>query len=272
MNDLNSAPGGGADDRTTPCSRTEPYGLDPDAGIPRPAGWQPNLGQAQARPRGYGRVTRWVAGLSIAAVLVAGGSVLGARLTSEGAAATSASTMLTSNSSAATADQAALSAVLGAPATAGSLSATALSGSPAGRSHLAHAIAALRRCFAAARRLRANGHRAAARARLHACLRGYRVLRLLVLGGIHGQVTFKTKQGVKTVAFERGVIQTDSGMSMVVKASDGTTWTWDLISKTVLVRARQRVQASALAVGERVFVVGPVVSGANDARLIVIHR
>jgi hypothetical protein len=124
-------------------------------------------------------------------------------------------------------------------------------------------------CRRAARVLYRSGHPLAARAALRACRR--RLLRRRILAGIHGQFTFETKTGPRTVAFERGVIQSVSSTAIVVRAVDGTTWTWDLVSNTVIRENHQQVSSSSLATGERVFAGGPLVSGAYDARLIVIR-
>ncbi len=95
--------------------------------------------------------------------------------------------------------------------------------------------------------------------------------RLMRLGGEHGQITFKTKKGTKTVAFMRGIIQRASSGSFAVKDADGSALTWNLVTKTVVIRARERVAAAVLATGQRVFVVGPVVGGTDEARLIIIR-
>jgi len=57
----------------------------------------------------------------------------------------------------------------------------------------------------------------------------------------------------------------------VVRAQDGTTWTWDLVSTTAVRQHARRVATSALSAGQHVFVGGPVTGHANDARLIVIR-
>jgi hypothetical protein len=95
--------------------------------------------------------------------------------------------------------------------------------------------------------------------------------RLRRLGGIDGQFTFQTKSGPKTLAFERGTIQSVSGNDVVVKAKDGTTWNWTLVSDSVVRQDGSKTTNGALAAGEQVFVGGPVVSGSHDARLIVIR-
>jgi hypothetical protein len=95
--------------------------------------------------------------------------------------------------------------------------------------------------------------------------------RLRRLGGIDGQFTFETKSGPKTLAFERGTIQSVSGNDVVVKAKDGTTWNWTLVSDSVVREDGSKTTNSALTAGELVFVGGPVVSGSHDARLIVVR-
>lgn len=218
--------------------------------------------------RGGSRVIRWIAGLSVAALLVGGGVALGANL-SGGNASTRAGVTLVSSS-------AIRSAALGGLSGAG----------------LRHDLAGLRRCLAKARHA-SSGHHAAALAQRRACVRRYHagglllLRRLLLVGGEHGQITFRAKKGSRTVAFERGVIQTASSSAVVVKAADGTILTWHLISKTGVIRVKKRpkdrlrirgnnrtidrVSASALAPGQRVFVVGAVVGGTDDARLIIIR-
>ena len=129
----------------------------------------------------------------------------------------------------------------------------------------------------AARAARRAGHPAAARAVLRAagarCLGWrHRLARVALLRGIDGQFTFRGKGGtIRTLAFQRGVVQSASGSTVVVHAADGTTWTWDLVSSTVVRENGNKTTASALATGEPVWVGGPVVSGAKDARLVVIR-
>jgi hypothetical protein len=94
--------------------------------------------------------------------------------------------------------------------------------------------------------------------------------RLRRLGGVDGTVTFHNKTGFHTVSFERGTIQSVSASSVVIKTADGTTWTWQIVSDTVVRKNGAKTTASALSAGETVFAGGPVVNGAKDARLIVI--
>ena len=100
---------------------------------------------------------------------------------------------------------------------------------------------------------------------------GHPLVRLRLLGGIHGEFTFETKSGPRTIAYERGVIESVSGSDIVVQAKDGTTWTWVLESNTVIRQGGQRATASVLSDGEKVFAGGPVISGGYDARLIVVR-
>lgn len=215
------------------------------------------------------RVIRWVAGLAVAALLVGGGVALGANLTGGHARAPARVSLVSSS--------AIKSAALG-----------GISGAS-----LRHDHAGLRRCLAVARHLARSGYHAAARAERRACLREHHaralllLRRLLLIGSEHGQITIKTEKGSRTLAFERGVVQSASSSTVVVKAADGTRLTWHLVSRTAVIRVHKRadnrtrirgnnrtlhrVSASALAAGQRVFVVGAVVGGTDDARLIIIR-
>ncbi len=95
--------------------------------------------------------------------------------------------------------------------------------------------------------------------------------RLRALGGVHGEFTYHNKTGFHTLAFERGAIQSVSGNDVVVIAPDGTTWTWLIVSDTVVRQNGSKTTTGALSPGETVFAGGPVVNGARDARLIVIR-
>jgi hypothetical protein len=95
--------------------------------------------------------------------------------------------------------------------------------------------------------------------------------RIRALGGMYGSFTFRTKAGDRTLAFERGTITAVSGSDVVVRAADGTTMTWLLVSSTVIRDKGAKASASALSDGELVFAGGPVVNGTRDARLIVIR-
>ena len=61
-----------------------------------------------------------------------------------------------------------------------------------------------------------------------------------------------------------------AGVDLVVKAANGTTWTWQYTSSTVVRTGGAKVSRSDLSTGEHVLLAGPVVSGARDARLILI--
>jgi hypothetical protein len=96
--------------------------------------------------------------------------------------------------------------------------------------------------------------------------------RLRRLGGVDGQFTFETKAGPKTLAFERGTIASVSGGDVVVRAKNGTTWSWTLVGDSVVRENGAKTTAGALSAGDLVFVGGPVVGGAHDARLVVIRN
>jgi len=95
--------------------------------------------------------------------------------------------------------------------------------------------------------------------------------RLRRVGGVDGEVTFHGKDGYRTLAFERGTIQSVSGSDVVIKAPDGTVWAWTIVSDTVVRKSGSKTTTSALSAGELVFAGGPVANGDKDARLIVIR-
>jgi hypothetical protein len=88
---------------------------------------------------------------------------------------------------------------------------------------------------------------------------------------VDGVLTYHNKKGFHTVAFERGTVESVSGSDVVIKASDGTTWTWAIVSDTVVRTGGSKTTTSALSAGDLVFAGGPVVNGAKDARLFVIR-
>lgn len=95
-------------------------------------------------------------------------------------------------------------------------------------------------------------------------------LALLLRRAMHGQVTVGSKNEPKTIAFERGIVQSISGASVVVKAADGATWTWQVGSEARVYRDGHKVSADVLSAGQRVGVLGLVTGGTDQARRILI--
>ena len=262
------------------------------AGPPAQPGY---LDQHYARDRRH--ALRWTVGLSLALVLAAGSVIAGVALAShtpassfsqasDSSAARSASNGSGSNGSgSATAGQpqsqaAALSSVLNEAGTPGTLT---LSSAPAATGNAkpvaAARIRACRQAVAALRAARRTGRpaliKAARKAVIAHCrglLRRHRLFRFVLLRGVVGQFTLRTRQGtLRTLAFERGVIESVSGSAIVVRTVTGITETWHLVGNTVVREHGTKTSASALTSGEPVWVGGPVLSGARDARLIVIR-
>jgi len=260
----------------------QPPGGDPQDHRPTEQFWPVNPGPAGHQDPGYGdqqqppglrehlardrRTARhWTVGITVAVILAAGGVIGGVALAGNPATAAPGPSGQAAalNATLSSADSATTSSSAPTPSPAGTGSSPAAAGSTpatAGRS-----------CPKAAAQAKAAGHPRLAQALATHC-RGLRFRVARLLGGIDGQFTFKTKTGVRTLAYERGVIQTvNSGRNIVVRASDGTTWTWDLVSSTVVRENRAKVAGTTLAPGQPVWVGGPVNSGAKDARLIVIR-
>jgi hypothetical protein len=97
------------------------------------------------------------------------------------------------------------------------------------------------------------------------------IARLRRLGGMYGQFSVRTKNGAtRTVLFERGVV-TSAGSDLLVKAANGTTWTWQFTPSSVVRKGGAKGARSDLSAGEHVIVAGPLAAGARDARLIVVR-
>lgn len=194
-------------------------------------------------PRWSGRTRRFVTTAAAGFVLLGGGVAVGVAMTGGASAATSSPPVSTATADAAPS-----------PSTSAS---TGSSGVAANAS----------RCAKLAEQLVLSNHPKLA-ARLHAlCTRP--LLRLALVGGEHGTVTFKSKSGTTTAVFERGTVQSDTGSVITVTAADGTTWTWDITSSTII---RQAGSKAIVATGDQVFVAGTLDSGTNDARLIQISK
>jgi hypothetical protein len=184
-------------------------------------------------PGRAGRAKRVVASAAAGAVLLGGGAAIGIAMTGGASAATSSSSSTT-----------------GASTTASNA--------------IGH------KCAQLALGVKRNGHPVAAQRIAAFCKRP--LLRLAVVGGTHGQVTFETKDGARTLAFERGTIASVSGSVLTVTARDGVTWTWDVTSGTAIRSAGQKVTSSSLSSGEQIFIGGPVSGSTNDATLIRIRK
>jgi hypothetical protein len=221
-----------------------------------------NGGSVPTAPR-HRRSLRWGAGAALAALLF-GGGVVASGLTGNSSPVLGSNTA-SAGAAAPTGQAAQLNAILSSATSPGAASAAAAFGSASpGAARTARAI----RCRRVRARLRATGHPRAAHAVARAC---HRIGRVRLLGGMYGQFTFRTRSGVRTIAYERGAVQSDSGNSVVVRAADGTTETWNMTSKTVVRENHGKTTSSALSAGQQVFVAGPVVSGAHDIRLAVIR-
>ncbi len=203
-----------------------------------------NPGGGQRRPpRWSGRTRRIITTAAAGAVLIGSGAAIGVALTGGAAASTGSPPVST----------AAVSAAASASPGASGSGANG-SGRPASR------------CTRLAEQL-VEGNHVKLAGWLHAlCTRP--LLRLALVGGEHGTVTFKGKSGPRTAVFERGTVASDTGSVITVTAADGTTWSWNISSST---NVRQHGSKATVASGDQVFVAGTVVSGANDAQLVRIR-
>ena len=149
----------------------------------------------------------------------------------------------------------------------GVLAGTALSGASSGSSATAATLNAALSGAASPGTASPGATTPAAKARRAAAL-----VRLRRLGGMYGQVSLRGKDGsTRTLAFERGTVTSVSG-HLVVKAANGTTWTWTYVPDTTVRQGRQKVSRSDLASGQHVLVAGQVAAGNRDARVVIVAK
>ena len=258
------------------------WGSQPGAAGPPGTGHPAPILQEHTR-KDHRRALHWTAGLLAAALLAGGGTIAGMRLAAQSPPGTSSGAATGQSGPGGTAQQGALlnetlsdasspGALTTGAALAGGTGAAA-GGAAAGAAATAAACARAGHVSRVARR--AGLHRLARRVGIGAahCRRARRrVFAFFLLRGVDGQFTIQARKGIKTLAYERGAIQSvTAGKSITVKASDGTTWTWDLVSTTIVRDRQGKIGQSALTSGTPVWVGGPVVQGTKDARLIVVR-
>ncbi len=269
---------------------TQPFWTGPEAPTAIP-GWgaPPGSGfpghQAPGQPKkGHRKALQWTAGLLVAVLLAGGGTIAGMRLAGKSSPASGhAASGQAGPAAPAQREGALLNETLSDAAAPGALTAAggtltggtgaAAVGTQAGLAAKGSGCARARRAALAAHR---TGLRRLARrigiGAAHCRRARRRIFAFFLLRGVDGQFTMQARNGTKTLAFERGVIQSVSaGKSITVKASDGTTWTWDLASATVVRDRQGKVSESELTAGTPVWAGGPVVQGTKDARLIVVR-
>ena len=270
---------------------TQPFWAGPEAPTPTP-GWGappgPGFPGHQApglagQPK-HRKALHWMAGLLVAVLLVGGGTIAGMRLAGQSSPGSGdAAPGQPGPASTAGREGALLNETLSDASAPGALTAagatlTGGAGAAAASAQAGPATAgsACARARWAARAAHRTGLRRLARrigiGAAHCRRARRRILAFFLLRGVDGQFTVQTRNGTKTLAFERGVIQSVSaGKSITVKAGDGTNWTWDLVSTTIVRDRQGKVSQSELATGTQVWAGGPVVQGAKDARLIVVR-
>lgn len=89
---------------------------------------------------------------------------------------------------------------------------------------------------------------------------------------LHGEAVVQTAEGTKTVVVQRGVVTAVDATSLTVKSTDGYVITWTFGDPLTVVKERQKVEKSALAVGQEVGVAGAKEGDATKARLVVVPR
>jgi hypothetical protein len=95
--------------------------------------------------------------------------------------------------------------------------------------------------------------------------------KLLRRNTLHGEVTVRTKQGVKIVVVQRGTVTAVDGSTVSVASTDGFTATWTFGDPLTVRKDRKAAERSAVVVGAEVGVAGARVGTATTARLIAVR-
>jgi hypothetical protein len=93
---------------------------------------------------------------------------------------------------------------------------------------------------------------------------------LLRKNSLHGELTVNTKDGVRTVAAQRGTVTAVTDTGVTVKSTDGFTATWAFGDKLRVRQAKQDAERGAVKNGVEVAVAGAKNGDAFTARLIVV--
>jgi hypothetical protein len=94
---------------------------------------------------------------------------------------------------------------------------------------------------------------------------------LLRKNTLHAEAVVKTKDGVKTVAVQRGTVTAIDDKTVSVKSSDGYALTWTFGNPIRVVERRATVQPNAIKAGAEIGVAGTKEGNTTSARLIVIR-
>ncbi len=206
------------------------------------------------------KALRWTAGLAAAAVLAGGGAVAGIDLAGSGSPAGGQAAVLSAALNGASSAAPGTSALSGVTSSGATSSGATSSGATSSGATSSGATSS----GATSSGATSSGYTAGARPRRAA-------FALRRLRGLHGEFTVRNgKGGFREIAFERGAITAVSSKTVTVRAADGTTWTWTLMSNTVVRKDRARSSAANLAAGDPVFVGGPEQGQVRGARLIIV--
>ncbi|MFB9360284.1 hypothetical protein [Actinoplanes nipponensis] len=96
------------------------------------------------------------------------------------------------------------------------------------------------------------------------------VRRYLRKNTLHGEMTVQGKDGVRTVAVQRGTVTAVDATTVSVKSADGFAQTWTFGDKLRVVQDKKTVATTAIRTGAEVGVAGAKDGDKSVARLVVL--
>jgi Domain of unknown function (DUF5666) len=90
--------------------------------------------------------------------------------------------------------------------------------------------------------------------------------------GVHGDATLRRGKEFVAYTWQRGDVTAASGTSLTVKSADGVSWTWSVTGDTKIRKNGAKSTPSALATGDKVFVLGQPDGNARSAQGVVVPK
>jgi len=87
---------------------------------------------------------------------------------------------------------------------------------------------------------------------------------------LHGEIAVQGKDGVRTIAVQRGTVTAVDAKTLSVKSADGFTQSWTLGDKIRVVQDKKKVSTDTVKTGAQVGVAGRKDGDAAVARLVLL--
>jgi hypothetical protein len=94
--------------------------------------------------------------------------------------------------------------------------------------------------------------------------------KLLRRNTLHGEVTLRTKKGVKTIVVQRGAVTAVTASGVTVKSTDGFVASWTFGDKLRVRKDKKAAERAAIVIGAEIGVAGAKAGDTSTAQLIAV--